>query len=444
MIEAGSGSGGSLHKVVDDVSNRRESPEVVVVQLDVVLLLKGNGQLDVVERSRFEIFFEGRVASDLLGIDPELLHDDASDGEHDLFVALHASEPHPVGRAHIPSTVEFGCRLPQSAGAGNELLSFRSTLAALVVTWIALGSAWPARAAEGYTSLRPLAAAPTSDLACGLAIHGDTICVADSDGGLRIFDIADPAHPVDRGAVALPGSARKVAVDGPLAYVAAMSGGLQVVDLVTAGGPMRISGLQLEGRARGVAVAGAHAYVAADLAGLAVVDVADPRDPHVVGRMPLAGIAHDVCILGSIVLVANSEVGLQVVDVSNPAAPRLVSEMEIAGGIYGVSAGASRAYVGGNTSGLMVIDLTDPGKPSTVGSVEFLGTTAIRVDGEYAFVSAYSKGVCIFDVSNPAAPVGLAAARTGGEAYDVLTRGGLGYVANGRGGMAVIEVIHGP
>lgn len=94
--------------------------------------------------------------------------------------------------------------------------------------------------------------------------------------------------------------------------------------------------------------------------------------------------------------------------------------------------------------GLMVVDLSEPEKPRTIGYVEFLGTAALRVDDECADASAYSKGVCMFGISNPADPVALAAFLTGGEVYGVFITDGFGYVANGGGGLEVIRVVHMP
>lgn len=64
--------------------------------------------------------------------------------------------------------------------------------------------------------------------------------VATGEGGLRVVDIANPAAPVEVGALDTPGSAVDVELMGNHAYVADGVGGLRVVDVAKPAAPAEV------------------------------------------------------------------------------------------------------------------------------------------------------------------------------------------------------------
>jgi hypothetical protein len=105
--------------------------------------------------------------------------------------------------------------------------------------------------------------------------------LADGGDGLRIIDVADPAHPAESGSYATPGYAQDVALAGNYAYLADEIG-LRIIDVSDPATPGETGSCETPGNAQGVALAGNYTYVA-DENSLRIIDVADPNHPTEAG-----------------------------------------------------------------------------------------------------------------------------------------------------------------
>ncbi len=65
----------------------------------------------------------------------------------------------------------------------------------------------------------------------GVAVSGDTVYVADGDGGVRVLDVSDPATPQEVGVYRTGGPAMAIAVVDNTLYVADFMQGLLVLDV---------------------------------------------------------------------------------------------------------------------------------------------------------------------------------------------------------------------
>jgi hypothetical protein len=166
-----------------------------------------------------------------------------------------------------------------------------------------------------------------------------------------------------------------------------------------------------------IAVSGGFAYVAGGAAGLRVVDVSNPAHPTEVSHAD--GLAYDVAVSGTRVYLAAGD--LRIYDVANPAAPVQIGSWS--GGehsVTNVAAAGEFAYVAGSTDlilgGVSIVRVSDPTHPVAVGFVRMGGLdwplpTDLAVAGNLLLVSesgTMGGAMLILDVSNPAAPVGLA------------------------------------
>jgi hypothetical protein len=100
-----------------------------------------------------------------------------------------------------------------------------------------------------------------------------------ADGGLRIFDIRDPAHPAEIGSLYLPTYIRTLAISDPYAYV---GGGtvLHVVDISDKSHPTAAGSIEIaSGQIYDAAATGRFVFLAAYDAGLRVIDATDPAHP---------------------------------------------------------------------------------------------------------------------------------------------------------------------
>ena len=101
---------------------------------------------------------------------------------------------------------------------------------------------------------------------------------------LIVLDISNPAQPLKVGETdVMPGVVKDVAVDGTYAYVADSEAGLRVVNIANPAAPVEVGFYDTPGYAESVAISGTHAYVADYDAGLRVVSIANPAAPAETG-----------------------------------------------------------------------------------------------------------------------------------------------------------------
>ncbi|MBI2955312.1 MAG: hypothetical protein HYY30_13440 [Chloroflexi bacterium] len=280
---------------------------------------------------------------------------------------------------------------------------------------------------------------PTSDVLSGYAY------VADSGGGLRIINIANPVSPAEVGFFVTPNYAGAVAVSGSYAFVLnGWYGGLSVIDVSHPVNLAAASSYEFVGQPYDVVVRGQYAYVGSS-EGLRIIDVLRPSRPTQVAifRTSVYGPLRNIVISGTLTYLGDR--GL-IVDVSNPSAPAQVGTFT--GGGRMIIAGRY-AYVGG-WDYMRILDLSNPTSPTVVGSYR-TGRTAqdIAVDGDYAYVvyghySGSFNGIHILDVSDKANPRLVTTFATSidatGDATGVAASGGRAYVADGPNGLRIVDV----
>jgi hypothetical protein len=234
-----------------------------------------------------------------------------------------------------------------------------------------------------------------------LQLVGNRLYLAQTAGGLGIYDVSNPAQPVRLGDYDTAGYARGLHVVGSIAYVADEADGLEILDVSNPASPQRLGGYDTPGLAVGVQVVGDLAYVADSSSGLEIINVANPAAPSLVGQLDTPGLARTLEVHGSLVYVADGEAGLQIIDVSDPASPQIVGTLDTAGNAQDVTVIGTRAYVADGESGLVVLDVTEPAAPVFLGSYDTDNAFTILVVGEVAYLGDAWAGLRILNVANP-------------------------------------------
>lgn len=191
--------------------------------------------------------------------------------------------------------------------------------------------------------------------------------LATSENGLHVFDMADPAHPIEIGVFASDAYQIEVAVRGSLAYVAEASkedpenrfsrlgGGLRIVDVSDPAQPVELSFVDTPGWIEDLAIVGDKVYLAEGGPGtVRVFDVSDPSAPVEVqvfeaGTWPM----HVIIVNGNQAIVPISG-NLYTFDMSAPGVAPGLNVLAQAG--HGVPTG-DLVYVPADDQGLMVLRL---------------------------------------------------------------------------------------
>jgi hypothetical protein len=266
-------------------------------------------------------------------------------------------------------------------------------------------------------------------------------------GSLEILDVSDPSSMTPVGQI--PGrTVFDVRVVGTTAYLATGGGGLRLYDVSNPASPAAQGFLTVSGGSvLSVVPNGSVVYLAAGNAGFRIVDVSNPASPVALGSLPaLGGFATRVAYEAGRAYVSVQDVGMVVVDVSNPAVPVELGRYLVTGPanfqIRSVAVSGTTAYVG-KDDGIVSVDVTNPASPAALDSLIFGGSGAsqyILLDGATAFVGNRYHGVRVLDIANPAALSEIDLIENGGFSFKVNVVDGVAYVADLLGQLRLIDV----
>ena len=280
----------------------------------------------------------------------------------------------------------------------------------------------------------------------GIAVSGDYAYLTDSSGLLAI-DISNPAQPTGAGVVAGV-YARDIAISGNRMYTASgFTNGFQIFDISSPASPVRMGIYDTPGQALGVAVSGDYAYVGDSLSGLQVINVSNPASPSLVSTLDTVDSAGLVALCGNLALVADRWDGLLAIDVSDPASP-IEAWACRSGNVGGIAVSGSTVYAacseddGRIVYALNALDASDPSSITQIGSCPIPSSGPADLSRGYVWVSGYSKGLHIIDVTPPANPITTGTYDTPGTAKDVALFAHYACVADGDSGIQVIDVTH--
>ena len=294
------------------------------------------------------------------------------------------------------------------------------------------------------------------DVAGGYAYVADSLY-----GGLynavKVLDVADPAAPVEVGAIETSGDAVELEVWNGYVYVADGAGGFSVLESYLRGAvapslELDLVGIVVDPAAMSVSVVGAagavadNAYpvnvrVTSTAMGRAYETVVSAAD-HGAFRVTLPWVLGDELSI-SLVESTPNPVTTAPVSLGVVAAGRTVGNIPLGGYGQAVDVSGNVAVVGESNGVLSVFDVTDPLAPVKRGSVNVVSTWTlamqVRIMGSrvYAATGVY---VAIVDIGNSAQPTVLKVWYPGCHALSVDVNDDIAHVGTSCGRVYVYDV----
>jgi hypothetical protein len=178
---------------------------------------------------------------------------------------------------------------------------------------------------------------------------------------LLTFDVSDPTAPHQSDAFPMQGGGPPsgVAMEGQTLCVAWGSNGVLIFD-VSGGEPALRSTYATAAPAVDVAVSGGIAFVATKDGTLVALDISNLDLPVFLGKAESrSGGARKLSLDGGIACMSNDRWSVDLFDIANPALPRWAGRTYVSVHPWGSAVDGTLAYVCSDKHGLLVLDLTD-------------------------------------------------------------------------------------
>jgi len=213
-----------------------------------------------------------------------------------------------------------------------------------------------------------------------LAVVGDLVLYSNYTRTIHAIDVSDPATPVEAGTFTLPGVVYALDMRDTLAYVAYGYSdeecGLRIVDVSDPGHMLGLSKVPGECQPNDVWLRGDYAYYSADI--ISVIDISDPSAAEKTGEyspveyveiMALAQCEGDTmaCTVDLSIVRPAGYAQFNVLSLADESLPHWVGRQELQGYVTDVEVLGDAAFVANGSRGIKVFDLTDPTAPDSIG-----------------------------------------------------------------------------
>ncbi len=210
--------------------------------------------------------------------------------------------------------------------------------------------------------------------------------------------------------------------------------------------PIYQDSLKVSTSANSIFVEGNYAYLSGAYDGFFILDTSDPTD------LSLAGYYNDSAeinwIYGSVVendiaYLANAGDGLLILNVTDKANPTKLGEIDLYHALD-VKIQGNYAYIPAYSGGIRVIDITDPTAPVDVSGyvsvTDFSDANGVAISGNYLYVAISHAGLDVYDITTPSTPVFVSNVDLDGYAKKVEIKDTYAYVACDLGGLQIVDI----
>jgi len=289
------------------------------------------------------------------------------------------------------------------------------------------------------------------------------LCIGEIGGSLRIYNISNPAFPVNVGQLQLNDWITAITGQDTLLWAETAHSGLFAITIADPAHP-QTRGMFLPALTSGVFTSGiglvGTSLVIPDNSGVIGLNVTKPDSMIESWYFPTGGWTDAISVVGNRAYVASEYAGLWVLDVSNPAKPHGLGNIVTGGWATDVVVSDTLAYLLNYNwfgpldpfRGLWIIDVSDPlnlrilshytGITKGTNNVQY---NAIAKSGNLLFMTQlpYGNGpdttLEIIDVSDPRHPTRAGFLFNGYMPQHIVARDSIAYIAADYAGLRIVD-----
>ncbi|MCK5878187.1 MAG: hypothetical protein KAH24_00300, partial [Holophagae bacterium] len=275
----------------------------------------------------------------------------------------------------------------------------------------------------------------------GAIIDGNTLYVAESVGGLAVYDISDPAVPVQTGGYQKAGYVSDVAPSPGYLYLADAYQGIRSLNAENLADLQETGLTSTTSMPMEIAVKGNRLYSAALDSGLTVMNISDPGSPVEMTSVPLGGMTFSLTPWNDD-LIASSEWGdVSIVSLDDPDNPVEMGHYMASGFVYDSAADGNQLVLASGFSGVEILSLDDPAHPTFQGKLNTDGVVvSVALQDQVAYVADLFAGLYVVDISDPGSPQILAYMPEETGISDLAIGNGFLYAARSTNGLDKLDI----
>jgi hypothetical protein len=292
----------------------------------------------------------------------------------------------------------------------------------------------------------------------GMTNYGNDLYLGEVSDGMEIMDISNPIVPVSIASASTAGFAMDCVKNNNTIYISDYDEGIMEINIsniTSSSASLSPVGsyfnlydptIALSVKESGNVSGKYYAYIAGAAIGLLVIDVTNPANPLFAGSLDLpSGVtpgAYDLYLdtASNYAYIANGSGGLVVADVSNPYMPAYVTGYAVPDAAQGVDKQGNYVYVvdayDTAEGGMEIFDVTYPLSaymqpdifPNDGGVMR-----KVNAVGNYAYIADGTGGMDVVNVSSPASPklsINISpSAYLDGSVYNVNVNNNIAYLA---------------
>ncbi|MFP4379424.1 MAG: beta-propeller domain-containing protein [Candidatus Sumerlaeia bacterium] len=233
-----------------------------------------------------------------------------------------------------------------------------------------------------------------------LAKKYDVLYAGQTLSGVQLVDVADPEDPYGLGTIHDLGYVYRVRRSGNYLYVAAGSGGVAVIDISIASTPVKKGNCASGDAALDLVVDGDYAFVADRYSGITTVDVRNPSAPTLQASTGSFS-GYRLALSGDVLLAGLNGMGFGAYNIEDPLALDLL-DLDAISGSYVYSIVDGNVLYACNERSLLSLDISNPAVPHLMDEVITpWKNTHILLDTPYIYVANGAGGLIVVDVSDP-------------------------------------------
>ena len=202
-------------------------------------------------------------------------------------------------------------------------------------------------------------------------VRNNIAFLADDLNGFYIYNISDPANPIELFHNSSESHANSIDIVDDLVFLGILFGGLTIYDISNLTAPVILGSYEDSGAIVDIQVVddivylSDHGSAAEDTAGIKIIDVSDPQNPFLIVNYRGGGKPSNLFVQNETVFSADYVYGFEMLNVSDLPSVHLYSKLARTSGFFGVYVENNYAYFTANNieKGIHIYDVFRPISP---------------------------------------------------------------------------------